>query len=182
MKSYIIEMIGDGNDNDLIELAEHFGIPFSERKADEPPPNLPYWEEGKLRVFLSHLTEHCEQAADIKEELGSYGMSAFVAHNDIHPTIEWQSEIETALSTCDLLVALIHPNFIESEWCDQEVGYALGRGVPVFTVRCGADPHGFVSRFQSFNGNGKTQSRIAFELYEAASAHEKLQDKMPLPF
>ena len=177
-RSYIIEMIRDAKDSDLVELAEHFRIQFNKGKADEPPPSPPYWAEGKLRVFLSHLTAKREQAANIQKALDSYGMSAFVAHNDIQPTIEWQLEIETALSTCDLLVALIHPKFIESKWCDQEVGYALGRGIPVFTVRCGADPYGFVSRFQGFNGNSKDEFQIAKELFEAATAHKKLQDKM----
>jgi hypothetical protein len=48
----------------------------------------------------------------------------------------------------------------------------------VFAVRCGADPHGFVSRFQAFNGNGKTPIQLAKELFEAAIDHKKLQDKM----
>ena len=105
-------------------------------------------------------------------------MSGFVAHNDINPTLEWQIEIETALATCDMLVALIHPDFVHSKWCDQEIGYALGRGIPVFTVRCGEDPHGFISRFQAFNGNGKAPHQIAKELFEATIDHKKLQEKM----
>lgn len=178
-KSYIVEMIGDAKDVDLIELAEHFGMqPGNGQASGNPPPDPPYWEEGKLKVFLSHLTAEREQAANIQKAMSRYGISAFVAHNDIQPTVEWQIEIETALSTCDLLVALIHPKFVESHWCDQEIGYALGRGIPVFTVRCGADPYGFVSRFQGFNGNGKTPIEIAAELFEASIKHKKLQEKM----
>ena len=45
-------------------------------------------------------------------------------------------------------------------------------------MRCGSDPHGFVSRFQAFNGNGKTPTQIAKELFEAAIDHKKLQEKM----
>jgi len=105
-------------------------------------------------------------------------MSAFVAHNDIEPTAEWQIEIETALSTCDLLVAIFHPGFVDSKWCDQEIGYALGRGIPVFTVKCGQDPHGFVGRFQSFNGNGKAPVAIAEDILVAALHHKILQDRM----
>ncbi|KUO52701.1 MAG: hypothetical protein APF82_02015 [Sphingomonadales bacterium BRH_c42] len=176
--SYVIHMIEDGNDDELVELAQHYGINQAGADVASPEPETPYWADGHLRVFISHLTGERELAAHIQTSLSRYGMSSFVAHNDIHPTLEWQTEIETALATCDLLVALIHPDFGASKWCDQEVGYALGKGIPVFAVRCGADPHGFVSRFQAFNGNGKSAPQIAKELFEAAIDHKKLQQKM----
>lgn len=175
-KSYVVGMIGKSKDDELIELGEHFGMQLTENAA--PTPETPYWKEGQLKVFISHLTSHREQAAHIQTAMQKFGMSGFVAHNDINPTLEWQIEIETALSTCDVLVALIHPGFVESKWCDQEIGFALGRGIPVFTVRCGADPHGFASRFQAFNGNGKTPLQISEELFEASVTHKKLQAQM----
>jgi hypothetical protein len=175
-KSYVVGMIGKAKDEELIELGEHFGMQLTENAT--PTPETPYWKEGQLKVFISHLTSHREQAAHIQTAMQKFGMSGFVAHNDINPTLEWQIEIETALSTCDVLVALIHPGFVDSKWCDQEIGFALGRGIPVFTVRCGADPHGFASRFQAFNGNGKTPLQISEELFEASVTHKKLQAKM----
>ena len=177
-KSYVIEMIGGAGDSDLIELSQHFGIKSEGPAVIVDSPETPYWKDGHLKVFLSHLTSQKEQAAHIQTALGRYGMSSFVAHNDIQPTVEWQIEIETALATSDLLVALIHPDFIKSAWCDQEIGYALGRGIPVFAVKCGADPHGFVGRFQAFNGNAKTPTQIAVELFQAAMDHKVLQDRM----
>jgi hypothetical protein len=178
--SYVIKMIGDAKDDDLVELGEHFGMTFpgKDPSAAAEKETPPYWKDGHLKAFISHLTTEREQAAHLQSAMLRYGMSGFVAHNDINPTLEWQIEIETALATCDVLVAMIHPDFVASKWCDQEIGYALGRGVPVFAVRCGADPHGFVSRFQAFNGNGKTPPQIAKELFEASIDHKKLQDKM----
>lgn len=178
-KDYGVHMIGDGSDADLIELAEHFGIDVPGSPSPAPAAaDPPYWEEGKLKVFVSHLSSAKADAAALKTALAHDGMSCFVAHDAIDPTLEWQLEIETALSTCELLIALLHPEFITSKWCDQEIGYALGRGVPVFTVRRGADPHGFVSRFQAFNGNSKTADQIASELITAAMTHKKLQARM----
>lgn len=178
-KSYVMEMIGDVSDADLTELAEHYGMAIENSNgAAGTAKDTPYWVEGQLKVFISHLTSEREQAANIQTAMENFGLSAFVAHNDISPTVEWQVEIETALATCDLLVALIHPDFVQSKWCDQEIGYALGRGIPVFTVRCGEDPHGFVSRFQAFNGQSKEVNKIAKELFEAAIDHKKLQMKM----
>jgi len=34
-----------------------------------------------------------------------------------------------------MMVAVLHEDFHKSQWCDQEVGWALGRGIPVATVR-----------------------------------------------
>lgn len=180
-ESYVVEMIKDSEDSDLVELGKHFGMQFEEAAGATSSlsgPATSYWKDGYMRAFISHLTDERKQAADLQTSLERFGISGFVAHNDINPTLEWQTEIETALSTCDVLIALIHPNFVSSKWCDQEVGYALGRGIPVFTVRCGADPHGFVSRFQAFNGNGKQPLQIARELFDAAFDHKKLQSKM----
>ncbi len=177
--SYVVRMIENAKDDELVELGEHFGMtPAGKDLSVEAEKHIPYWQDGHLRVFISHLTGEKEQAAQIQTYMRRYGMSGFVAHKDIDPTAEWQIEIETALTTCDVLVALIHPDFVMSKWCDQEIGYALGRGIPVFAVRLGADPHGFVGRFQAFNGNGKAPSQIAKELFEAAINHKKLQYKM----
>ena len=179
IKSYIVKMVEDAKDDDLIELGQHLGMQLDNQDvAAAAERDTPYWHGGHLKVFISHLTTEREQAANLQEGLRRYGLSGFVAHNDINPTTEWQVEIETALTTCDMLVALIHPGFVHSKWCDQEIGYALGRGIPVFAVRCGADPHGFVSRFQAFNGIGKTPIQISLELFKAAIDHKKLQDKM----
>jgi len=178
-KSYTINMISDGTDEDLVELGQHFGIKFEGGESELiASRDTPYWQDGHLRVFISHLAHEREYAAHLRTALKCYGMSGFVAHNDINPTSEWQVEIETSLSTCDILVALFHKDFISSKWCDQEIGYGLGRGIPVFAVRYGTDPHGFVSRFQAFNGNGKTSAQVAKELFEASIIHKKLQDKM----
>jgi hypothetical protein len=175
-RSYVIDKVGDAEDEVLGELADHFGME-GYAEVSTSPPDPPFWQEGKLRVFLSHLSAQREQAAQIKEQMQWRGMSGFVAHNDIEPTMEWQVEIETALASCDLLVAIFHPGFVESRWCDQEIGYALGRGVPVFTVKCGQDPHGFVGRFQSLNGNGKSPVQIAEDVFERAISHKKLQSR-----
>jgi len=174
---YVIKMIQAASDEQLFELSQHFGLSL-DVVISTPSSAFEYWTDGKLKVFISHLTDHKVQAAHLKNEMGEYALSAFVAHEDITPTLAWQEAIETALKTCDILVALMQPNFVESKWCDQEIGYALGRGIPVFAVRCGADPHGFVSKFQAFNGIGKTPNALVKEIFESTLVHEKLQKKM----
>lgn len=172
-QSYLVEMLSKGNDAKLVELADH-----CDGKDGTVADELLYWTPGTLRVFISHLSAKQAKAGLLQDALDEHGMSSFVAHRDVHPTLEWQAEIETALQTCELMVALIHPDFHDSDWCDQEIGWALGRGIPVFTVRIGADPKGFVSRFQAFTGAGKKPEAIASEIFEAALAHKMLQARM----
>jgi hypothetical protein len=110
--------------------------------------------------------------------LDVYGISAFVAHNDINPTIEWQNEIELALSTCDALVALLHPGFHESKWTDQEIGFVMGRSMPAFSVTLGETPYGFIGKTQAFNGIGKAAIVLAREIFDALRKNKQTQDKM----
>jgi hypothetical protein len=106
-------------------------------------------ENGGYRLFLSHKAEVKKEAARLKRKLTLFGVSGFVAHEDIHPTKEWQNEIENALFSMDAFVALMTEGFHDSFWTDQEVGVAFGRGVPIICIRLGKDPYGFIGKFQA---------------------------------
>lgn len=174
-EAYVLKMIGDARDDVLVDLAHHVGFTLRSAGARNDPP---FWRKDMFRVFVSHLAAHRTFAAELQAALLEYGISSFVAHNDIEPTAEWQAQIELALSSCDGLVALLHPNFHQSNWTDQEIGYAMGRGVPAFSIRFGPDPYGFIGRFQAFNGNGKTSAEIARELFDAYRKNEQTQYRM----
>src|SRR6266481_6622324 len=173
--SYVLQMIEDASDHTLMELAEHVGFQFDTKPTRVDPP---FWRKGMLRLFITHLSANRAFAGKLQEELQNYGISSFVAHSDIEPTLEWQNEIETALSTCEGFVAFLHPDFHKSNWTDQEIGFAMGRGVPVFAVRFGQDPYGFIGRFQAFNGNGKQPSELADEIFDAFRKNKQTRDRM----
>jgi len=172
---YIIEMISAASDSELQGLAHHVGFEVSEPVGGIDPP---FWKDGSLRLFLSHLAKHKKFSGGLKEELEAYGISCFVAHSDIHPTTEWQDEIVTALSTAEVLVALLHDGFNESDWTDQEVGFAMGRSIPVFSVRFDQDPYGFIGRFQAFNGNKKSTTQLAKEIFDVLRTHKATERRM----
>jgi nucleoside 2-deoxyribosyltransferase len=171
---YILEHISNAEDERLIELAQHVGYEIQDL-GNTPSFDPPFWKKGMLRVFLSHLSAHRIYAAELQSSLDAFCISAFVAHNDIEPTLEWQTEIETALGTCHTLIALLHPNFHQSDWTDQEMGFAMGRGVPVFSIRFGQDPYGFIGRFQGFNSTAKTTDQLARELFNVYKNHKQTQ-------
>jgi hypothetical protein len=109
------------------------------------------WGNDGFRLFLSHRGGVKKKTADLKDRLRLFGITGFVAHEDIRPTKAWQDEIENALLSMDGFVALMTKNFHESDWTDQEVGFALARRVPIVAVRLGRDPYGFIGRFQGLS-------------------------------
>lgn len=141
--------------------------------AEEVVINDRIWNNGNLRIFLSHKAEHKVETAKLQEELATYGIASFVAHNDIEPTREWQNEIENALHTMDVLVALLTDRFQESNWTDQEIGFALGRKKQVIAVRMGTDPYGFIGRYQAVTA---TWDNAAINIVKALMKHEKMID------
>jgi TIR domain len=175
-KSYVLHMTQAAPDSILIELAQHVGYILEE--APKPGVDPPFWRKRMFRLFVSHLSSEKIFAAELQGALLDLGITSFVAHNDIEPTLEWQAQIETALSTADSLVALLHPRFHLSNWTDQEIGFAMGRGLPVFSVRFGQDPYGFIGRFQAFAGNGKTAGVLAQELFDSYRKNKQSQRRM----
>jgi hypothetical protein len=169
-------MCKGASDPVLTELAQHVGYVVEEVPKSGIDP--PFWRKRMFRLFITHLSSERVFAAQIQEALLGYGISAFVAHNDIEPTLEWQSQIETALATADSLVALLHLSFHQSNWTDQEIGFAMGRGLPVFAVRFGQDPYGFIGRFQAFTGGGKSPEALARELFDAYRKNKQTQRRM----
>jgi hypothetical protein len=174
--AYVIEMTGKASDETLIELAKHLGFILEFPAASHIEPA--FWRKGMFRLFISHLAVHKQWASHLQEALLPYGISAFVAHSDIEPATEWQDQIETALLTCDALVALLHEKFHESKWTDQEIGFAMGRPVPVCSVHFGETPYGFIGRFQAFNGAKLEPADLAAQLFETYRKNKQTKRKM----
>ena len=156
---YVMEALNDADDQTLAEIGTYLGLdlPLS---APGPSPTRDVRQEG-FDLFISHIAEHKQLAGDLQRALAKFGISAFVAHEDIEPTEEWMDVIQDNLGSCDALVALLHPGFHASKWTDQEIGSVMGRGKPVFAVKMGEDPYGFIARFQAFNGYQKSATEIA---------------------
>jgi len=137
------------------------------------------WGAVHVRVFLSHKSSVKEKTSRLKESLARCGVAAFVAHQDIEPTQEWQREIERALFSMDALVALLSKDYHDSNWTDQEVGVAIGRGVPLIAVRLGMDPYGLMGKGQGLGGCSLEDPKgIALKVIQLL--HKRLPDKSRL--
>lgn len=146
-ESYISNKLLSGKDEDIVELAKHLGFEVVHTTYNPKPT---FWITGCFKLFVSHLASNRIEAMKLKEDLYSaYGISCFVAHEDVEPSKEWQVEIELALKTCDGLLALLVPDFHKSIWTDQEIGFALGRNLAIVPIRAGLDPYGFIAKIQA---------------------------------
>ena len=172
---YVIAMVEGSADGDIVALARHVGYDYSSARPSVEPG---FWRPGYLRLFLSHLSAAKDSAGELQKHLLRFGVSAFVAHNDIEPTKEWQDEIQVALATCDALLALLHPGFHVSNWTDQEIGYVMGRQVLIIAARFGQDPYGFIGRFQAVQGEGKEPEVLARELLDILLRHRLTRKRM----
>ena len=161
------EEVGDQN------WRRESGLQLSGKRFILPDAEKRIWGDTGYRVFLSHKSEIKSKVAKLKEELEFYGISCFVAHRDIRPTKEWQIEIENALNSMDALAALLVKNFHNSDWTDQEVGFAFGRSVPIVPVKLGEDPYGFIGKYQALSCTWETAAK---EIAKILSKHEKMVD------
>jgi len=141
-----------------LELADEADAEYQQAQslAQQPstnPDTLPFWTPGELRMFMSHRDTHKAAARDLADALKPFGISAFVAHDTIEPMTTWQREIEKGLETMEVMLAFVTDDFHDSVWTNQEIGYALGKGVPIIPVKFEQrDPEGFLGAKQALKG------------------------------
>jgi hypothetical protein len=160
----------------LAEESRPVEIRPEEEKPQEETPS--FWQTGFFRLFISHTSTNKESAHRLKDWIARYNVAAFVAHDDIEPTKEWEAEIERALRTMDALAAIISPDFFESRWCDQEVGFAFGRSKLVVPICKDAIPHGFLGKYQGFKTQGLVPSVVAEKLANILVEHPLTTQRM----
>ena len=110
------------------------------------------YDQGFFKVFLSHDSnkETKKYTDDLKEELHFFGISCFVAHNNIYPGQEWEKKINLALCQMDGFIALLTNTFHGNIWTDQELGFAVCKKVPIIPVAFeNINPKGFIAKLQS---------------------------------
>jgi hypothetical protein len=107
-------------------------------------------------------------AHSLADALEPYGVSSFVAHDAIKPMKEWQEEILKGMITMEVMLVLLTDEFHDSEWTNQEVGFALGRGIPIICVKTGrTDPKGFIGKHQALKSPPDVIDQAASEVLKA---------------
>lgn len=136
------------------------------------------WRAHRFPLFISHVSAHKVAIGELRRELAYRGIAGFVAHEDIEPSLEWQTEIEIGLRSMHALATILTPDFHASNWTDQEVGWALGRGVLVLPVQYGVMPYGFMGKFQALKGNFQDAGGTADVILRALLTNPQTQSEM----
>lgn len=155
----------------IVKIGEELGVYKSiDVIADE---EASCWNLGFFRIFISHSSVNRKSATNLKTCLNEYAMSGFVAHEDIKPSEEWMREIERSLFSMNVICAILTPEFITSNWCDQEVGVAIGRKILVIPIIKGVNPYGLFGKYQGIQSQNKDANKIANDIFEIVSTNEK---------
>lgn len=146
VENVILELADDG------DFTYQMASPLS-RQPQINPDTVAFWKQGHVRLFVSHRDTHKIQARALANSLEQYGVSAFVAHDTIIPMSTWQREIEKGLDTMEMMLAFITDDFHASPWTNQEIGFAIGKRIPIISVKFGSrDPVGFIGDKQAMRG------------------------------
>lgn len=177
----VVLEVDDENDPDYQRA-----IPFSARPPVNPD-TLSFWKPGQIRLFITHRDNDKAGANQLADALSAYGISSFVAHDTIKPMKEWRGEILKGLETMEMMLVYLTDKFAESIWTQQEVGYALGKGIPVISLKLqGKDPPGFIDNVQAQRGSIDDPANSAAAIYrlisEELGAKDRLSDGLVAAF
>lgn len=136
------------------------------------------WNGKSIKVFISHQNSDKIAAANLKSTLSKFNIASFVAHEDIEPTLPWQTEIKMALNSMNVFVALLTSNFRNSKWTDHEVGFAVAKRALIIHVRDGQDPYGFIGETQSLSLSVDNAENLGDEIVSILMKNPQLKSQM----
>jgi hypothetical protein len=174
------EYMAECSDEVLLDIAHQLGLDVASKDSDAPviSATSKYWLIDHFRVFISHVHTAKLQAGGLRIALQRYGISAFVAHEDIDTSDEWQEEILRALTSMDAFVAILTPDFNSSKWTDQEVGIAVARNVLLIPINKGEIPYGFLSKYQALSSNGLMVKDVAGEVFRTVATSQRTKGRL----
>lgn len=120
-----------------------------------------------LEIFVSYSSKDKGTAGRVAEAIKQTGARPFLAHETIEVSTEWRAEILKYLRTCSAIFCLITKSFLDSEWTQQEAGFAIARNVKVIPLLFdGLKPPGFIEAYQGVHVREDNLERIVRERME----------------
>ena len=140
-----------------------------------------YLSTDKLVLFFSH-SKDVQLILNIKHNLEKTGwIECFVAHEDINEGKEgWIEEIKKYLECCHCLVAFLSEDFKSSAYCEQELGFAVHRQIPIFPIKLDKqnNPYGFIHHIQATEFNTTRNINILSNKIEKWLLNKKENQKL----
>ncbi len=91
------------------------------------------------KIFISYRKEDLskQEAKALEADLRKEGYAVFLDTKKIGEGTEWQEKIFTEVRTSDVLIVLLQPETVESEWVQRELDLARGAQVSILPIRLG---------------------------------------------
>ena len=140
-----------------------------------------------MQVFLSYREdeEGKEYASALREELAILGINTIMASRSIRPGAVWAQTILEHLETSSALLCIASRGYTESPWCQQEIGWAIGHGIPVLWMCYDSKEHsvGFLMDKQELDvPDPSSQAETAREIGTWLAAQEKTREEARATF
>lgn len=168
-----------GSDDDLLALGQHLAVPLAADAAEgvpDPTSSDTGGEPGRLLLFGSHLSTERAFVGQVETALALFGVTLFVAHDSIPVDAEWQPEIAEALRRCDAGVVFLHEGIHGRYYCMQEVGWLLGRAVPIARLMFDEAPLGLIGDRQGIQARGDAD-QVAAAILDYVAGKPELQSQ-----
>jgi hypothetical protein len=100
-----------------------------------------------LRVFISYTHADEGLVQQIERDLTDLGLKP-VRDRNLAAGTKFDDGIRRCIAQAHVCMPFLTARSSERPWVQQEIGYALGIGIPVVPVACGAPPEGMISGLQ----------------------------------
>ena len=109
-------------------------------------------EDYPYRVFVSYAREDTGDALKLVAKLKELRLQPVW---DRKNRIGWPfvNEIQNQIAHSHLFIPLITPGSVDSSWVNNEIGYAMGRSIPVLPLGMGALPEGMPAGIEARQGD-----------------------------
>ncbi len=87
-----------------------------------------------VRIFLSHSSRDREPVETIRAQAVAVGVEVYLFSDDLHPGENTALKIQQALRECQALVVLITSTSVQSQYVNQEIGFAKGLRLPIIPL------------------------------------------------
>jgi hypothetical protein len=128
-----------------------------------------------VRVFVSHSAKDSDLVKVLRTRLDKAGVDVLDPQRDLAPGDNFPHAVGRALERADVMVILLSPDAVRSEWLRFELEYALGnarfkgRLVPVL-VRPTKDTPWILDRMSVVDVTGDDPSRAVSKIFNAVNA------------
>ncbi|MDU0348169.1 toll/interleukin-1 receptor domain-containing protein [Actinomyces sp. MRS3W] len=137
----------------------------------------------EMKVFLSYNEdpEGTAAATELHGALSTMHVDAVMAQHSIRPGADWEQTIRTQLEASAALISVGTKGYSTRPWCQQEVGWALGRHVPILWIQYAETevPAGFLARNQALLPEHPEQAdSIAEQVLQWLAGQKNTRDQL----